>query len=64
MSEVNNCLEKRNAARHLLDSKTQQHILTFYSIKMQQEEECTPEKLYSVVLDLKNYNNVRELLGD
>lgn len=36
MSEVDNCLEKRNAARQLLDSKTQ-HILTFDSIKMQQE---------------------------
>uniref|UniRef100_A0A3B5KGX8 Radial spoke head 3 n=1 Tax=Takifugu rubripes TaxID=31033 RepID=A0A3B5KGX8_TAKRU len=34
MSEVDNCLEKRNAARQLLDSKTQ-HILTFDSIKMQ-----------------------------
>lgn len=56
MSEVNNCLEKRNAARQLLDSKTQQHILRFYSIKMQQEQ-CTPEKLYSVDLDLKSYNN-------
>lgn len=59
MSEVNNCLEKRNVARQLLDSKTQQHILTFYSIKMQQEEECTPEKLHSVALDLKSYNNRR-----
>lgn len=26
MSEVNNCLKKRNAARQLLDSKIQQHI--------------------------------------
>ncbi|CAG01526.1 unnamed protein product, partial [Tetraodon nigroviridis] len=46
MSEVDKCLEKRNAVGELLDSKPPQHFHTCYSPKMQQEEKHHPKNLY------------------